>query len=171
MVSSDFAHSVIILFFFLAQLSGNFLKIAFQKRAQFFLCLSLIFESYPFLCWLKHYQYRGFGNVLCFCCLKKRKKAKNNNSWNFWIWVFGPKMVFRDSSFFFQKKNSLLKPPFCSVLGCALFGPSCQKQEILDTHQKKKPLTDNWKPHFLVFLVFLVFYSSCSFFLLFCWRV
>ena len=38
---------------------------------------------------------------------------------------------------FFQKK--IAETPIVIVfLGCALFGPSCQKREILDTHQKRK---------------------------------
>ena len=43
-------------------------------------------------------------------------------------------------------QNGLLKPAiFIVFFGCAFFWPSCQKREILDTHQKKKrkKMTDN----------------------------
>ena len=65
--------------------------------------------------------------------------------------------------------------------GCALFGPSCQKREILDTHPKKKKIfTDKLKSSFLSFFCFFLFFSLFLFFLffLFCfffwcffWRV
>ena len=95
---------------------------------------------------LKHYENRGFSNVLCFCCWKGRKQAKKNDNWNFWI---------------------AETPIFIVFLGCALLGPSCQKKEILDTHPKKKKiLTDNWKAHFWVFFGFSCFFSFfvCFFF-------
>ena len=35
-------------------------------------------------------------------------------------------------------------PIFIVFFGCALSGPSCQKREILETHQKRKKIwTDN----------------------------
>ena len=43
----------------------------------------------------------------------------------------------------FPKKKFAETPIFIVVLGCALFGPSCQKREILDTHQKKKKIFTN----------------------------
>ena len=62
------AHTVVILcFFFCAQLSGNYPKIAFfKKRVQklgfsIFCVLSLKFEISPFLGLLKHYKNRGFS--------------------------------------------------------------------------------------------------------------
>ena len=70
------------LFVFCAQLSGNFLKIAFfKKRVQklvfsIFCVLSLNFENYLFFGLLKHYKNRGFGEFLCFLVLKEKKKAK-----------------------------------------------------------------------------------------------
>ena len=52
--------------------------------------------------------------------------------------------------------------------GGALFWPSCQKREILETHQKKKKiLTDNWKALFLVLWCFFCFSSFVFFFCLF----
>ena len=60
--------------------------------------------------------------------------------------------------------------------GCALSGPSCQKRQFLDTHQKKNILTDNWKALlffgifvFLLFVFFLVF--LVCFFVVFCFFV
>ena len=68
----------------------------------------------------------------------------------------------------FSKKRPW-NPYFYSVFGCALFGPSCQKRDILDTHPKKKKIfTDNWKAHFWVFFVFsCFFFSFFSFFVFF----
>ena len=44
----------------------------------------------------------------------------------------------------FSKKKGPETPIFIVFFGCALFGPSCQKREILDTHPKKKKIfTDN----------------------------
>ena len=45
---------------------------------------------------------------------------------------------------FFPKKKFAETPIFIVFFGCALFGPSCQKRENLDTHPKKKKIfTDN----------------------------
>ena len=56
---------------------------------------------------------------------------------------FVQKWPFRDSELFFTKWVAET-PIFIVFFGCALFWPSCQKREILDTHQKKmKNLTDN----------------------------
>ena len=55
----------------------------------------------------------------------------------------------------FQKKGPE-NPIFIVFLGWALFGPGCQKREILKSHPKKKKLTDNWKAIFLAFLLFLL---------------
>ena len=75
---------------------------------------------------------------------------------------FGPKMAVSWRTSAFQKKGPET-PIFIVFFGCAVFGPSCQKREILDTHPKKKKIfTDNWKAHFWVFFVF-----SCFFFVLF----
>ena len=79
------------------------------------------------------------------------------------------------------QKMGCWNPCFYSVFfACALFWPSCQKREILDTHQKKKNLTHNWKALVLVFLCFFIFFFFLLFsfllfyLLLFCvsfWRV
>ena len=81
----------------------------------------------------------------------------------------GPKMAVSWRISAFQKKG-LETPIFIVFLGCALFGPSCQKREILDTHPKRKKIfTDNWKAHFWVFFIFSCFFLSffCSFFVFF----
>ena len=90
--------------------------------------------------------------------------------YEFWSFLV-QKWPFRDAYAFFPTKKKVAETPiFIVFLGCALFGPSCQKREILDTHPKKKKIfTDNWKAHFWVFFVFscFVFFS----FFLFCFVV
>ena len=169
-----FGGSVIIVCvcFFSSQLSGCFLKIAFfKKRVQklgfpIFCVLSLNFQNSLFLGLLKHYKNRGFSWFLCFLLLWGKKKAKKNDNWNFWIWLFFvQKWPFRDSELFSTKRVAET-PIFIVFFGGALFWPSCQKREILETHQKrKKILTDNWKALFLVFLCFFCFSSFVFFFL------
>ena len=95
--------------------------------------------------------------------LKEKKRAKENDNWNFWIWLFLPKngRFVKRNSF---SKNALLKPLFFIVFfGCALSGPSCQKREFLDTPQKMKVclITESF---FLVLFVFLHFLSLFFFF-------
>ena len=46
---------------------------------------------------------------------------------------------FRDSELL-SKKWVAETPIFIVFFGCALFWPSCQKREILDTHQKKEKI-------------------------------
>ena len=56
---------------------------------------------------------------------------------------FVQKWPFRDSELF-STKWVAETPVFIVFFGCALFWPSCQKREILETHQKRKNiLTDN----------------------------
>ena len=56
---------------------------------------------------------------------------------------FVQKWPFRDSELF-STKWVAETPIFIVFFGGALFWPSCQKREILETHQKrKKILTDN----------------------------
>ena len=55
---------------------------------------------------------------------------------------FIQKWPFRDSEVF-STKWVAETPIFMVFLGGALFGPSCQKREILDIHQKKEKMTDN----------------------------
>ena len=85
------------------------------------------------------------------------------------IYKFGVFLVqkrpFRDTQSAFQKKKALETTIFIVFFVCTLFGPSCQKREILDTQPKKKKIfTDNWKSSFLsifcFFLVFLFFFFS-----------
>ena len=55
---------------------------------------------------------------------------------------FCPKMAVSRRKIVFQKW--VTETPILIVFfGCAPFWPSCQKREILDTHHKKKKLTDN----------------------------
>ena len=58
---------------------------------------------------------------------------------------------------------------FIVFWGCALFGPRCQKKEILKSHPKRKNLTDNWKVIFWCFccfggLLFFFFFLFSLFF-------
>ena len=84
MVSRDLVCTLSYHFvFFCAQLSGNFVKIAFfeKKRVQklgfsIFSVLSLNFENSLFLGLLKHYKNRGFSSFLCFLLLKEKKTGK-----------------------------------------------------------------------------------------------
>ena len=82
--------------FFCAQLSGNFLKIAFlKKRVQklgfsIFSVLSLNFEFFGLL---KHYKNRGFSNFLCFLLLKEKKTGKKMMTGIYEFCFFGPKMA------------------------------------------------------------------------------
>ena len=62
----------------------------------------------------------------------------------------------------FLQKQFAETPIFIVFWGCANFGPSCQKREILDTHPKKgKFWLITEKAHFSVF--FLIFLAFCSF--------
>ena len=94
------AHTVIILCFFCAQLSGSYLKIAFFKKGAKigffkFLCFKLIFGKFSVLGLLKLYKNRGFSRFLCFLFLKE-KKGKKSDNWNFWFF-FVQKWPFRDA--------------------------------------------------------------------------
>ena len=54
------------------------------------------------------------------------------------------KWPFRDAQLLFKKKRGPETPIFIVFFGRALFGPRCQKREILKSHQEKwKILTDN----------------------------
>ena len=78
------------------------------------------------------------------------------------------KRPFRDTHLL-SKKRGPETPIFIVFFVCALFGPRCQKREILKSHPKKKKIfTDNWKAHFWVFFVFSCFFF---FFFLFCFFV
>ena len=138
-----FAHSVIILCFFVAQVSGNFLKIAFFKKGckivflEFLCCKFFFLFILSFFGLLKHYKTRGFSN-LGFCCCKRRKKQKKmitGISECGLFWSNNGRFV---THICFFKKCFAETPIFIVFFGCALFGPSCQKREILDTHQKRK---------------------------------
>ena len=99
--------------------------------------------------------------------LKEKKIGKRNDNWNFWILVFlVQKWPFRDAYVSSKRKFAEI-PIFIVFWGCALFGPSCQKREILDTHPKRKILTDNWKAHFWFSFGFSCFFSFCFCFFVF----
>ena len=55
---------------------------------------------------------------------------------------FVQKWPFRDAKLF-SKKWVVETPIFIVFFGCAFFWPSCQKRGILDTHPKKKKITDS----------------------------
>ena len=161
------------MFLFGAQLSGNFIKIAFFKYAAKigffkFLCFKFKFWKLSFLGLLKHYKTRGFRAFLGFSCWKRRKRPKRMITG---ISYFG-RFWSTNGRFVTQicfPRNGLLRPLFLiAFFGGTLFGPSGQKREILDTRAKN--LTDNWKAPFLVFLCVLLFIFLFSFmmFVLFC---
>ena len=166
--------------FFYAQLSGNFLKIAFfKKRVQklgfsIFSVLSLSFENSLFLGLLKHYENRGFSNFLCFCCWKGRKQAKEMITGISGFWFFWSKMAVSWRICFFKKKVCW-NPYFYSVFRVRAFRAKLSKKgNFGHPPKKKKILTDNWKAHFWVFFGFSCFF--CSFFVFLCfgvffWRV
>ena len=169
-VSSGFlAQSIIILCVFCAQLSGNFLKIAFFKKGcHIFSVLSLSFENY-LLCLLKHYKIWGFSIFMLLVVAREENRQKNDN-WNFWIWAFFvQKWPFRDADLFFE--NWFAQPPYVySVFGVRAFWAKLSKKEFFDPPQKRKFLTDNWKAHFLVFFgfcCFLFLFSFACFFVFF----
>ena len=170
---------------FCPQFSGNFLKIAFfKKRVQklgfpIFSVLSLNFENSLFLGLLKHYKNGGFQQIFVFCVVEREENKQKKDNWNLWIWDFWVQNGRFVTHICFSKKRPW-NPYFIVFFGCALFGPGCQKREILDTHPKKKKIfTDNWKAQFWVFFVFscfFFFFFLFFFFCLFCffvffWRV
>ena len=75
---------------------------------------------------------------------------------------FGPKMAVSWRKSVFQKMGCW-NPYFYSVFGGALFGPSCQKRDILDTHQERKM----WLITEKFFGVFLCLFSFCFLFFVF----
>ena len=87
---------------------------------------------------------------------------------------FCPKMAVSWRKTVFQNMGCW-NPYFYSVFWVRVFWPSCQKREILDTHQKRKNLTDNWffwGGYFCVFsfcfsFVFLFFRFFLGFFFCF----
>ena len=175
MVSSDFwhTHRVIILCFFCAQLSGNYLKIAFFKKGVQnwvfffnFLCFRFNFWKLSFLGLLKHYKNRGFSWCWCFTLLKETEGKKNDN-WNFWILFFCPKMAVSWRITFFPKMPCS-NPYFYRVFWVRVFWAKLLKKAIFGHPQKRKILTDNWKALFWYFCVFLLFLSFSFLFLFFC---
>ena len=121
-----------------------------------FLCFKLNIRIFRGL--LKHYKNRGF-NIFCVFVVEREANGKIDN-WNFWFWVFCPKMAVSWRTSVFQK--NLLKPLFYCVFGCALFGPSCQKRKFWTPTKKGK----NWlltETHFWVFFVFFGGEGGCFF--------
>ena len=138
--------------FFLSPIFWQFSKNSlFQKQRcknwvfQFFSVLSLNFENSLFLGLLKHYKNRGFSKILCFVLLKEKKTGKKKMITGIYefgfFWSKNGRFV---THICFSKKKAPETPIFIVFFGCALFGPSCQKREILDTRPKKKKIfTDN----------------------------
>ena len=100
-----------------------------------------------------------------FFVVVREEKGKKNDNWNFWIWVFlVQKWPFRDSKLF-STKWVAETPIFIVFWGCALFGPRCQKREILKSHPKNGKI---WLiTEKLVFGMFVFFYFLFLF-LFFC---
>ena len=120
-----------------AQLSANFLKIAFLKKGchSFLLCCKFCNFLFGLL---KHYKIGV--SAKCWFFVVAREEAKKITGISELVFLSKTGRFVTHICF---SKNALLNPLFIVFFGCALFGPSCQKREILDTHQKKKNLTDN----------------------------
>ena len=84
------------------------------------------------------------------------------------FWFFCPKMAVLWRTSAFQKKVPET-PIFIVFWGWALFGPRCQKREILKSHPKKKKWLITGKLFFGIFAVFFGgFFFSFFFFFFFC---
>ena len=143
-----FAHSIIILCFFGAQLFGNFLKVflVLQKRVRdcCICCFSnvsvlIFFSESVFYDVCKITSNTGVSATFYVFCCSKRRKQQIIENWNFWICFLPKHCRFVTVNLFFI---SLLKPYSYSVLGGAFFGPGCQKREILDPPKKGKENID-----------------------------
>ena len=157
MVSSDFCK---LSYLFRAQLSCNFLKIVFfqpKGATKFFF---LRFLCCKVFCLPKHYKIGVSATFWVFCCWKRKDRPKKWQLEFLNLGFFGLKMAVSWRTTVFQKMLCW-NPYFHSVFGGALFGPSSQKREMLDTHQKKKK---NWlmteKLIFKYFCVFFLFFVS-----------
>ena len=96
-----------------------------------------------------------------FLLLKEKKKAKNKDNWNLWIWVFCPKMAVSWCISAFQQ--NLPRPLFLlCFLGARFLGQGVKKGNF-GHPQKRKKMTENWKALFWYFCCFFV----CSFFVVF----
>ena len=87
---------------------------------------------------LKHYKNRGFSNFLCFLLLKEKKTGKKMITGIYEFGFFWSKSGRFVTHICFPTKKGLKPLFFIVLLGCALFGPSCQKREILDTPPKRR---------------------------------
>ena len=161
-------HSVIILFLcpIVWQFSKNnhFQKKGAEIRFFKFLSFKFIFWKLSFLCWLKHYKNR-FQQFFCVFVAyrEEEKRPKKKDNWNFWIWQRWP---FRDAYLFFKK--CLAETLVFIVFLCARFWAKLSKKEILDTHQKKKNLTDNWNALFFPLKRAFLFIFECLALFLLC---
>ena len=161
-----FAHSVLILCAFFVPNFFVFKKGCNNWFFFKFLCFKFNFWKVSFLCLLKHYKIE-VSNIFVFVVARDEKKQTNNDIWNFWICFF-PKMAVSWRRSVFQTLVCW-NPYFYSVLGCALFGPSCQKREFLDPLPKKTCLIDSWKALFFGIFGFVFFwFFFCFFFVFIC---
>ena len=109
----------------------------FQKRCKncfffqfIFFVLSLLFEI-SLLCWLEHYKNRGFGNLLCFCCSKRRKNKKYKKMEFVDLVCRSKNSRFVTHLFSFQKEKISWTPPnFCSVFGVRVFWAKLSKRKF-----------------------------------------
>ena len=125
-----------------------------------FSVLSLNFENSLFFGLLKHYKIGVSAFLGFFCYCKRRKKQKKMITGISEFWFFVQKWPFRDAHLFF-KKCFAETPIFMVFFGCALFGPSCQKKESLDTHPKRKKIDWELKSSFFGIFVFFGFCFCC----------
>ena len=166
-----FFGSQLSVWFFLFPIIFQFSKNSlFQKRGAkngFFnvQCFKLIFWKFSFLGLLKHSKNRGFSNFWGFLVVEREEIGKKMITGIYEFWFFWSKMAVSWRTTAFPKKRAR-NLYFIVFFGFRLFGPRCQKREILKSHQEKwKTLTDNWKAILWYFCCFF----GASFFLVFFW--
>ena len=116
--------------------------------------------------------------MFVFSGVEREENRQKNDNWNLWILVFfGPKIAVSWRTSAFQKKGPE-NPIFIVFLGCALFGPSCQKKGNFGhppkEEQKFSLITESSFLSIFVFFLFFLFSFFCFFcFVVFCvsfWR-
>ena len=124
-----------------------------------FLCFKLKFWSFSFLGLPKHNRNR-VPVIFMFLLLKEKKTGKRNDNWNFWSWVFGPKMAVSWRKSVLQK-IPCWNPYFHSVFEGAFFFGQAVKKGKFGHPQKRKIWLITEK------LVFGIFVFLCFVFVLF----
>ena len=122
--------------------SGDFCKlnyhfVFFFVPNIFYFCVVSYFLDFFFFGLGKKTIKIGVSAIFGFVAEREERSPKKDD-WNSRIWDFlVQKWPFRDAHLFI-KKCFAETPTFVVFFGCALFGPSWQKREILDTHHKNE---------------------------------